>query len=254
VIHERILTSSKNLYKFWFIFGIYDALENSMGSMFAYIPFYSYIRVIGFIMLFRNDFSYSGAVYDLMNSLYSKYFMNTVVNSYIQEAEVLTLELSSETETIGKDLNAARIISSNDFLLEDTPNEATLNEATPNEATQEETSNVAAQSETSNEAAQNETSNVLTQEETSNEAAQSETSNEAAQSETSNEAAQSETSNETSNEAAQNETSNETSNEAAQNETSNETSNEAAQNETSGKFTAHDPTSDDSLNVIKQKN
>jgi len=116
----------KNLMKFWFVFGIYDTLQNLFGSVLDIIPFSSYLRVVGFVLLFRNNFHYSGVVYDVFASLYDKYLGDSLVNTYVQDMEYLTVELSEDQ---AEQSNKQRSIKKQDEQPEEQSNEESSEES-----------------------------------------------------------------------------------------------------------------------------
>lgn len=81
-----------NFNKYWMLYGIITLIDSFLGFILYLIPLYFYFKISLFILLIKNDFQYSGTVFEIIKLIY-------IESPLKQHNEMLVEEIENKIDT-----------------------------------------------------------------------------------------------------------------------------------------------------------
>lgn len=84
--------------KYWIIFGGLSLLDNLMGFILRLVPGYNYILLAFTYLLIRNDFTFSGTVFDFIERKIQESNMKPMINNILSRLNAIFIGSSESTD------------------------------------------------------------------------------------------------------------------------------------------------------------
>jgi len=95
-------TKLATLNKYWMLFGAMTLIDSTLGFVLNFIPGYHYMKIGLLYLMIRNDFSFSGTLFDLVTSFYAKSpyreQVEQIVNNVEQKLNTQKVDTVIETD------------------------------------------------------------------------------------------------------------------------------------------------------------